>query len=253
LKVLVTLALENEFAPWRKMRDFKRVSVDGWDHSYRTTFDGLDVQVFLTGAGRFAAQRAAAIALGEVPDVCIVSGLSGGLRPEHPLGRVLAARTVADAGGSRLYYSDSELLSSAVALGATRAERFLTADHVVGTAAEKQELGVSADAVDLESLWILAAAGDRRVPALAVRAISDTADSNLPLDFDRIFNERGAVSIPKVIGQLATRPLQVGGLIRLAHDSERAASNLAAFLDSFMQSLTAPPLIENAKSAAMAL
>jgi hypothetical protein len=52
---------------------------------------------------------------------------------------------------------------------------------------------------------------------------------------------------------LATRPLQVGGLIRLAHDSERAASNLAAFLDSFMQSLTAPPLIENAKSAAMAL
>ncbi len=75
----------------------------------------------------------------------------------------------------------------------------------------------------------------------------------MPLDFDRVFNKRGAVSIPKVIGQLATHPLKMGGLIRLAHDSERAASNLARFLDSFVQSLTAPPLRENAKAAALSV
>lgn len=235
------------------MRSFAKVSAGAWDHSYRGHIGDIEVRILLTGAGRFAAQRAAAIAFGEVPDVCIVSGLSGSLRPEHSLGAVLAARQVADATGSKLIYADPELVSTAVSLGAKRVERFLTSDHVVGSAAEKQQLGSSADAVDMESLWILSAAAHHRVPSLAVRAISDGADSSLPLDFDRIFNERGAVSIPKVIGQLATRPLKVGGLIRLAHDSERAASNLARFLDSLVQSLTAPPLLENAKAAALAL
>ena len=90
-------------------------------------------------------------------------------------------------------------------------ERFLTSDHVVGGAAEKQQLGASADAVDMESLWILSAAAQHGVPACAVRAISDAADASMPLDFDRVFNKRGAVSIPKVIGQLATHPLKMGG------------------------------------------
>jgi nucleoside phosphorylase len=253
LRVLVTFALENEFAPWRKMRSFAKVSSDLWDHSYHAKIDAMDIRVFLTGVGRFAAQRAAAIAFEDVPDVCIASGLAGGLRPEHPLGTVLAASSVTDSKGSKLVYSDSELLSNALALGAKRAERFLTSDHVVGKAAEKQALGASADAVDMESLWILSSAAEPRIPALAVRAVSDTVDSDLPLDFDRIFNDRGALSIPKVIGQLAKRPAQLGGLLRLAHDSERAASNLARFLDGFVQSLTAPPTVENAKSAALAI
>jgi adenosylhomocysteine nucleosidase len=250
---LVTFALENEFAPWRKIRNFAKVSADRWDHSYRAKIEDMDVRVFLTGAGRFAAQRASGIAFEDVPDVCIASGLAGSLRPEHALGSVLAARSVTDANGSKLIYADSELLSSAVSLGAKRAERFLTSDHVVGTAAEKQSLGISADGVDMESLWILSVAAERGIPALAVRAVSDTVDSDLPLDFDRIFNDRGAVSIPKVIGQLAKRPAQLGGLLHLAHDSERAASNLAGFLDGFVQSLTAPPTLANAKSAALAI
>jgi nucleoside phosphorylase len=253
MKILVTFALENEFAPWRKMRGFSKVSAGAWDHSYREKVGDTEVRVFLTGAGRFAAQREASVAFGEIPDVCIVSGLSGGLRSDHLLGAVLAARSVTDATGSKVYYCDPDLLSSAAAVGAKRVDRFLTADHVVGTAAEKHELGASADAADMESLWILAAAAEREVPAIVIRAISDTVDSDLPLDFNRIFNERGAVSIPRVVGQLATRPMQVGGLIRLAHDSERAASNLASFLDSFVQSLTAPPPTENAKAAALSV
>jgi len=235
------------------MRNFAKVSADRWDHSYRAKIDGADIRVFLTGAGRFAAQRAAEIAFEDLPEVCIASGLAGGLRPEHSLGTVLAARSVTDTNGSKLIYSDSDLLASAVSLGAKRAERFLTSDHVVGTATEKHSLGASADAVDMESLWILSTAAERGIPALAVRAVSDSADSDLPLDFDRIFNDRGAVSIPKVIGQLAKRPAQLGGLLGLAHDSERAASNLARFLDGFVQTLTVPPTLENAKSAALAL
>jgi hypothetical protein len=45
----------------------------------------------------------------------------------------------------------------------------------------------------------------------------------------------------------------VGGLLRLANDSERAAANLARVLDSFVISVTNPPLVENAKAAALSV
>ena len=249
MRVLVTFALENEFAPWRKMRGFKRAVVDQWDHSYRKNFEDANVRVFLTGAGRFAAQRAAAIAFEEPADICIAAGLSGGLRPEYLVGRVLTARQVTKTDGFLL--ADPDLVSVAESVGAAVVQRFLTSDEVVASAEEKRKLGDLADAVDMESYWVLSAAASRGVPAVAIRSVSDTLDSDLPLDFNRIFNDRGAVSIPKVIGQLAARPSKVGGLVRLAHDSERAASNLARVLDSFVQSVTLPPLRENAKAAAL--
>lgn len=235
------------------MRNFKRVATDQWDHSYREQVGETYVRVFLTGAGRFAAQRAAAIAFEELPDICIVSGLAGALRSEHSLANTLAARNITDAHEAKVRLSHPDLLATAAAAGSKLVDRFLTTDHVVLSAEEKRELGSHADAVDMESFWVLSAAADRGVPVVAIRAISDTVDSNLPLDFSRVFNEQGAVSVPKVIGQLATHPSKVGGLLRLAHDSERAATNLARVLDLFVISATNPPLVENANAAALSV
>jgi Phosphorylase superfamily len=235
------------------MRNFKRVAADQWDHSCREQIGESSVRVFLTGAGRFAAQRAAGIALEEQPDICIVSGLSGALRPEHALAKTLVARKVTDPNGAKSHPSHPDLLVTAVAAGAKSVDRFLTSDHVVADSEEKRRLGSHGDAVDMESFWVLAAAAERGVPAVAIRAVSDTVDSNLPLDFSLVFNGQGAVSIPKVIGQLAKHPSKVGGLLRLANDSERAAANLARVLDLFVVSVTNPPLAENAKAAALSV
>ena len=105
----------------------------------------------------------------------------------------------------------------------------------------------------MESFYILAAAAHKDVRAVAIRAISDDVESSLPLDFDRTFNERGAVSVSKVLGQIVTRPHRIGGLIRLAHESERAAAALAGFLDAYVQRVTLDPLPEIAKAEALAL
>ena len=80
----------------------------------------------------------------------------------------------------------------------------------------------------MESLYVLAAAWQHGVRSIAIRAISDAADSNLPLDFDRVFSERGEVSVPKVIGQVVRRPGLLPGLLRLANESERAAVHTGA-------------------------
>ncbi|HYL67991.1 MAG TPA: hypothetical protein VEX69_02400 [Candidatus Limnocylindria bacterium] len=250
---MVTFALENEFAPWRKLRKFHRVSVDSWDKTFVTRVGEADVRVLLTGAGRFASQRAMDQAFAEIPDVCIVSGLAGALKTDYLPGRVLAARNVANLTGTRVLCSDTELLCSAARAGAKVADRILVSDRVVATAAEKQQLGVSGDAVDMESFWVLAAAAQRSVRAVVIRAISDAADADLPLEFDRIFDQRGNVSLVKVVGQLARKPQRIAGLLRLANDSERAAGALATFLDAYIQTLSSQPLDDIAKAEALAV
>lgn len=253
MKILVTFALENEFAPWRKFRKFQRVSVDSWDKTFVAKVGDAAVRVILTGAGRFASQRAMDQVFAELPDVCIVSGLAGALKPEYEPGQVFAANTVSNLPSTRVLRSDVELVSRARAGGAKVAEKILVSDRVIATAEEKQQLGMSGDAVDMESLWVLAAAAQRSVPAVVIRAISDAADADLPLEFDQIFDEQGNVSLVRVIGQLARKPRRIVGLLRLANDSERAAGALAIFLDAYIQSLLLQPLDEIAKAEALAV
>jgi len=235
------------------MRRFHRVSVDAWDQTYHADVGSVGVQVVVTGAGRFAVKQSLRNAFDQATDVCIVSGLAGALKPDYRPGAILAARTVGDLQGTRLMRGDAGLISRAGECGARIVEKFLVSDRVVSTTEEKKALGVSGDAVDMESLYILAAAAHAGVPAVAIRAISDDVESNLPLDFDRTFNERGAVSVPRVLRQLVVRPHRIGGLIRLAHESERAAAALAGFLDGYVQRVTPSPLPEIAKAEALAI
>jgi adenosylhomocysteine nucleosidase len=251
MKVLITFALANEFAPWRKLRRFERLSADGSGQTYFAQVGPCDLRVVLTGAGRFAAQRALLHAFDTIPDVCIASGLSGGLKPSYAPGEVLAARTVADVNGTRLLYGDAELLSQAEKSGARIVDRFLVSDQVVSTAEGKRALSASGDAVDMESLYILAAAAQRGIRSLAVRAISDDAESTLPLDFNSVYDERGAVSIPKVIGQVVRKPGRIPGLLRLANESERAATALARFLEAYILGIESGPAREIANSEAL--
>jgi adenosylhomocysteine nucleosidase len=253
MKILVTFALENEFAPWRKMRRFQRVSVDEWDRTYQARVGEADVWVVVTGAGRFAVQRSLERAFDKPPDVCIASGLSGGLKTAYRPGAILAARAVGDVDGTKLVPGDPGLIREADDAGARIVEKFLLSNRVVSTAEQKRSLGESGDAVDMESLYVLGAAAHHGIRAVAIRAVSDSAESDLPIDFDHIFNERGAVSLPRIVGQLLKRPHRIGGLVRLAHESEKAAGALARFLDAYVQDISVDPLTEIAKAEALAL
>lgn len=253
MRVLITFALANEFAPWRKLRRFERLSADSWEQTYAATVGAAEVRVAVTGAGRFAAQRALTHAFDTPPDLCIASGLSGGLKTSYAPGDVLIARTVADVAGTRLIQCDQEYVARAAAAGGKVVDKFLVSGRVVSTAEEKRALGSSGDAVDMESLYVLAAAWQHGTRSLAIRAISDAADSNLPLDFDKVFSHRGEVSVPKVVGQLVRNPGRLPSLLRLANETERAASALAHFLEAYVQQIASGPSPELAKAEALAL
>ena len=149
--------------------------------------------------------------------------------------------------------NNPDLLVLAANTGARVVEKFLTSKRIVTEASEKQRLGIFGDAVDMESLSVLTAANHRGVRSIAIRAVSDEADSDLPLDFEQVFDGKGTVSVPRVVGQLARRPGRVFGPIRLAHNSERAAVSLTRFLDGYVQRMACGPLPEIAKAEALAV
>jgi nucleoside phosphorylase len=252
MKILVTFALENEFAPWRKMAGFQRDMATDDSGCYRARIGEAEVRVVLTGMGKVAAEAAMNCALEEIPDFCISSGLAGALKAEHSAGEVLVARQVSEIRGGRAVLSDEDMVQLAERSCAKVVARFLVSEKVIATVEQKKELAVSGDAVEMEGLYVLAAAAKKGIQSVAIRSVSDTIDRDLPLDFDRVMDDRGRVSIRKVVGQVAAKPSRIGGLIRLAHDSDKAAGNLANVLDNFVRGIPAMRR-ETAKADAVAI
>ena len=75
----------------------------------------------------------------------------------------------------------------------------LSSAEIIASSAEKATLSSAADAVDMESFTVIAAAQKLGIPALAVRAISDTSDQEMPVDFSRSLDENGQISTGAVL------------------------------------------------------
>jgi adenosylhomocysteine nucleosidase len=238
LKILVTFALDNEFAHWRRLRTFVRVAGMLYP-AFDTRIGEAQLRVALTGAGAVPARRVTSQAMSFEPAACVFSGLAGALKPPFHRGQILAAARVFEELENRFHQADADLLKAAEAAGATCVGVFVTTSGVVLTAAEKRRLGRLGDAVDMESWWNMKEAASRCVPAVAIRAISDSADEDMPLDFNRIFDARGNVQVARVIGSLARAPHRLPALLRLGYQSQRAARALARFLDAYVQALAA--------------
>jgi nucleoside phosphorylase len=236
MKILVTFAVAAEFAAWRRRHDF-RAAVSGPFPLYTAEIGGCTTRVVLTGVGAEMASKAARWALESPADLCVSSGFAGGLGAGVGIGSVLAARLIRRAEKDLAVASDGDLLEAACDAGARHVERFLTAERVVGSAAEKAALANEAEAVEMESFVILAEAARRGVRAVAVRATSDTVDTSMPCSFERTLDERGRIRTLAVLAAMARRPQQIPALLRLARDCRIAARHLAAFLDDYLNLL----------------
>jgi len=250
LRILVTFALENEFAPWRALHDF-RPKKCGQTQGHFAEIGGAEVGVVLTGAGpRPAAAEASKVAWGESGEleICISTGLAGALRPGYEIGQILAARSVGSEAAhpelkSSVLESSPALLSFAEDCGATTVDRFYTTARVVTRPDEKRHLGSRADAVEMESFEVLREAASDGIPAAAIRSVSDKVDEDLPPDMQEVFTDEGRVSIPRLVGHLARHPSSVPDLVRFGKQASRAAESLAKFLDCYI-----PVVAEKMKS-----
>lgn len=233
MKILVTFAVRAEFAPWQRRRNFLRLREDL--PVFEAAIGGAKIRSVLTGMGQEHAYEAARRAFAAYkPDICISTGLAGTLRDGYRTGEILVARLVSEVGEPVAVASHGELLATAVDCGARAIERMATSKSLVMQSSKKRELGTRADAVDMESYTILAEAARCGVPGIAVRAVSDTADFDVPYDFERACDAQGQIRTLGIVAQVLRRPADLPRLLKLAQDSRTAAKRLAHFLDAYV-------------------
>src|SRR5208283_3100207 len=215
---LICFALKEEAALFRKI-----------------AADKPDVAIIVTGVGRKNAEKSLREFLAtHSPELVLTCGFAGGLNPDLKPGEVVfetanapLAPYLSPPSGERVsartgegFQKNADNKQSAICnqsepphvgcyekLAATGAKpaKFFCADRIVTTVAEKKKLRAEtgADAVEMESEAIHAVCRERGIPCATVRVISDTADEDLPLDFNALFKSDMSLDCGKLAWAIA--------------------------------------------------
>jgi adenosylhomocysteine nucleosidase len=240
MTVAVTFAMPAEFESWRRLRSFYQLA-DGRGRTFGTRVGDVRLRVVVTGVGERAAIAAAEAIFQDGPDVCVASGLAGGLHDGLQVAEIIVSDRVRGDDGHSVR-SDPRLFALATRGGA-RPVTMYSSPTVVVRAAEKRQMRAVADAVDMESAAILGESSRLGIPCIAIRAISDLSTVDLPLDLNQTLTEQGRFSPVRTVAALVKRPQAVPRLVRLGLDARRAAMALTAFLDRYIEQLGASSTI----------
>ena len=171
------------------------------------------IRVLLTGMGARNAERSVREALGKFqPARVFTCGFAGALRPDLQIGDVVCALETPVVGAEPV--------------------TFHCAVRVAVTIAEKTRLRTQtgADAVEMESAIITRLCREAGVPCVTLRAISDTAHEDLPIDFNALLTPDEQLSPVKLAWAILREPQKIPALLRLGKNSARAARRLAEVL-----------------------
>lgn len=196
-----------------------------------------------TGVGLEKAGRTASALFQRAPfDLAVSTGFACALIPAE-IGDLLAGCevTLAEADGERQSgpievpgeARDAFLSCVSRRVRPDHRGRFASVDRVVGRAREKRRFAQATGAVglDMESAALAGEASRACVPFAILRAVSDLAEEDLPLDFNLFLRPTGWF---EGVGALLTSPPSLSGLMRLRRQSQCAAGSLTnVFHDCF--------------------
>jgi uridine phosphorylase len=207
---LVCFALKEEAAPFRKIAAVKP-----------------GIAILIVSIGRQNAERAVREYLAaNTAEMVFTCGFAGGLNSDLKIGEVVFET------GNQSGPPYTGCYEKLVAAGA-KPVNFFCADHIATTVAEKKKVReeTGADAVEMESAGIHAECWERGIPCVTVRVISDTADEDLPLDFNALAKPDKSLDFGKLAWAIAKSPGKIGALMDLQKKTSFAAERLAAVLE----------------------
>jgi adenosylhomocysteine nucleosidase len=224
MHLLVCFALKEEAAPFRKIAAGKS-----------------GISILITGIGRKNAEKSAREFLAtNSPELVLTCGFAGGLNPDLKLGEVVFETSIPSSSrresaqteiGNQLEPTHVGCYEQLVAAGAKPAKFFCT-DRIATTVAEKKKLRAEtgADAVEMESEAIHAICRKRGIPCATVRVILDTANEDLPLDFNQLAKPDMSLDYSKLALAILKSPGKIGALLKLQKQTRFAAEQLAGVL-----------------------
>jgi adenosylhomocysteine nucleosidase len=182
-------------------------------------------KILVTGMGRKNSERALLQSLPQnLPDLVLTCGFAGALDPRLKIGDVVFE---AD--------TESRLAPALQEAGATPA-KFHCSSRVATTIAEKTALrkSTSADVVEMESAFIRQLCREKKIPSATIRAISDSALDDLPLDFNELMTDDDTLSFSKLAVALMKSPRKIPQLMQLQKNTRLAAQKLAGVLEKLL-------------------
>jgi adenosylhomocysteine nucleosidase len=222
IRIAIIAAMEREVRPL--IRSWKVRIMEQGGRRYRL-FENGDAALVCGGIGAEAARRTTEAVIREVhPTRVISAGFAGALNGDRSLqvGDVLEPRTVINA---------ADGVRTEVGLG----EGILVSSATVAGKEQKTRLGKAygANAVDMEAAAVAQGAEARGVEFGALKAISDSADFNLPA-LDRFVARDGSFQSVEFACHVMVRPWLWGTTIALARNSSKASRALCGALVSYL-------------------
>ncbi|HEY1717640.1 MAG TPA: hypothetical protein VGH42_05000 [Verrucomicrobiae bacterium] len=240
MSTLICFALKEEAAPFRKIAAGKTV-----------------ITILLTGIGRQNAEKSLREFLNSCrsrgnetqikekletphvisyePDLVLTCGFAGGLNPDLKVGEVVfeISRSRGDETQIKNNLEPPYVVSyeKLIAAGAKPAKIFC-ADRIAITIIEKKKLReqTGADAVEMESAAIQEICREQKIPCATIRVISDTANEDLPLDFNAFAKPDRNLDYGKLALAIAKSPGKIPALMKLQKQTQFAAQQLANVL-----------------------
>lgn len=190
-------------------------------------------RIVVTGVGEANATKAIERALQSHSTELVVSaGFAGGLIDGLVVGSIVIANHVIDD-------KTRHEVTSNWPIGIVPA-RIATVANIVATPKEKALLAdrIAATAADMETIAIAQACRQRGVPWVAVRVISDDANTSLSPELVALI-AGGSVAPWQALRAIWRRPSLIKEMWRLARDTRLAADRLAEFLATCLEPTTA--------------
>ncbi len=174
------------------------------------------------------------------PDYVLSCGFAGGLNPDLKPGDVIFETSIPRSSrresaqienGEKSEPTHVGCYEQLLAAGAKPA-KFFCADRIATTVAEKKKLRgeTGADAVEMESWAIYTVCRERGIPYATVRVISDTANEDLPLDFNQLAKSDMNLHYGKLALAILKSPGKIGALLKFQKQTRFAAERLAEVL-----------------------
>lgn len=109
-------------------------------------------------------------------------------------------------------------------------------DRILITVDEKKAFHshTGCEVVEMESSIICAWARSHGLPSLTIRIITDDANEDLPLDFNRVLRKNGSQSPWKLLREIGIHPTSIPRLISFGSRIEKASRNLAHCLQEIL-------------------